>query len=150
MPPAIINFNRCCSQQWRRALKPIDEACYDPNLEGAGMKARADAVAEVFKKEFKALVKSNPKDYRQQALLWRAYMTSSCAGDFNALNTFNGITYTGFAGLMSPTSSEVVTGQPAPSFESMDIEVVYFCMNGNSAEDECRPPSGSADASTSA
>ena len=135
--------NRCSSQEWRRALKPIDQACYyDPKLEGASnMKARAKATAEVFKKESKALVKSSPHDYRKQALLWRAYMTSSCAGDFNALGAGNGITYTGFAGLMSPTSAEFVTGQPAPSFESIDIEVVYFCMNGNSVDNECRPSS---------
>lgn len=78
-----------------------------------------------FVKTFNAIPDTN---INEQAIAFRTFVLQPCIADMNPIFSGNGFTYTGFGGLLAPTSPEVITG--SLDLGKLDYSVIQFCING--------------------
>lgn len=73
----------------------------------------------------------NSRDVVEQTMWFRAFLIQHCIGYFNTLFAGNGLTYTGFGGLLSAEGTEYITSpfdvNAVPSSKKVAIP---FCVNG--------------------
>lgn len=69
-------------------------------------------------------------DATKQAVVWRAFLLSNCAGSYNPLFSGDGFTYTGNGGFLGATGTEYITGETVPQDVPAVfpvVRVVFFC-----------------------
>eukprot|EP00775_Hariotina_reticulata_P010624 gene10624-10782_t len=85
------------------------------------------------------LMNAAPADaFEQKAMIFRAYLATGCAGNFNALFSGNGFTFTGTGGVFSGTVHEVLLAQIPNAIDAVfkdkilgDIAYAFFCIDGS-------------------
>eukprot|EP00386_Alphamonas_edax_P008993 GDKI01029569.1.p1 GENE.GDKI01029569.1~~GDKI01029569.1.p1 ORF type:complete len:503 (+),score=99.19 GDKI01029569.1:56-1564(+) len=125
-PNSYDSASTYCDEQWLNYT--ADFAALTTTCNATSLQLAERELLQRFEAIARDSTLSVEEKNRQNALLFRAFVFTSCMGNMNDLFSGNGQTYTALGGLKSSTGSEVISS----SFDlsQTNVQFIFFCLNG--------------------